>query len=69
MLNMRFMNLKNMQQTINGKLYNIVEFTQKAEKTGNTCPCYECDLEQGSNECLEAKCMEYGKFNYLKQVK
>lgn len=55
-------------QTISGKLYKIVPFEIKAKKTGNSCPCYECDLEMGSKECLEAKCLDYGKFNYLKQI-
>ena len=56
-------------QTISGKLYQIIEFPANAKKSGNSCPCYECDLEQGSKECIEAKCLDYGKFNYLKEVK
>lgn len=54
--------------TINNKTYSIHIFNKIAQKSGNTCPCYECDLKMGSSECDSFDCIK-DNFLYLKFIK
>ena len=54
--------------TINNKTYSINIFNLKAKRSGNSCPCYECDLIMGSDECNSFDCIN-DNFLYLKLIK
>lgn len=56
--------------TINGKLYKCVVFEQKAKKSGNSCPCYECDIDMEKHDlCKSINCITETEFLYLKEIK
>lgn len=56
--------------TINGKVYKCIEFKQKAKKSGNSCPCYECEIVQENFDlCKSINCITETEFLYLKEIK
>lgn len=55
--------------TINGKLYKCFVFEQKAKKSGNSCPCYECEIGQENFDiCKSINCITETDFLYLKTI-
>lgn len=59
--------IKGEKTTINGKVYQCIEFAQKSQKSGNTCPCYECDVGMENIElCKSINCITETEFLILK---